>query len=65
MSWKDILKVDRQTTLDEFEGKEYPSMEEMIRELWKDWLGGIESYEEYNYEQYSDGSDSKWSRLFT
>lgn len=65
MSWKNILKVDRQTTLDDFEEKPYPSMEDMIRELWKDWLGGLESYEEYNYEQYSDGSDSKWSRLFT
>ncbi len=30
MTWKNILKVEKQ----------YPPMEEMIRELWKDWLGG-------------------------
>lgn len=37
----------------------------MIRELWQDWLGGLESYVEYNYEQYSDGRYGKWSRIFS
>ncbi len=55
MTGKNILKGEKQ----------YAPSEESIRELWKDCLGGGESYEEYNYEQYSDGSDSRWSRLFT
>ena len=58
MSWEKVLKNK--------------TMEEMIRELWRDWLGGLESYVEYNYEQYSDGigryikeGDSYYARLFT
>lgn len=58
MSWENILKNK--------------TMEEMIRALWRDWLDGLESYVEYNYEQihadkgrYIKEGDSYYARLFT
>ena len=69
MSWKKILKVDRQTTLDEFKGKQYPSMEEMVRELWKFWFyNDMDGFEEYEFEQgsmYEEDYDPRWSQLFS
>lgn len=69
MKWKEILKVDRQTTLDEFEGKQYPSMEEMVRGLWKFWFyNDMDSFEEYEFEQgslYEVNYDPRWSQEFT
>lgn len=69
MKWKEILKVDRQTTLDEFEGKQYPSMEEMVRELWRFWFyNDMDSFEEYEFEQgslYEMNYDPRWSQEFT
>ena len=69
MSWKKILKVDRQTTLDEFEGKQYPSMEEMVRELWRFWFyNDMDGFEEYEFEQgslYEVDYDPRWSQEFT
>lgn len=69
MEWKKILKVDRQTTLDEFEGKKYPSMEEMVRELWKHWFyNDVSGFEEYEFEQgslYEMDYDPRWAQEFT
>ena len=69
MKWKEIVKVDRQTTLDEFEGKQYPSMEEMVRELWRFWFyNDMDSFEEYEFEQgslYEMNYDPRWSQEFT
>lgn len=57
MSWKNILK------------KEYPPMEEMIRELWKDWFyNDVGTFEEHEFEQgslYEDNYDPHWSREFS
>jgi len=53
MSWEDILKQERK------------SKEEMIREMWNEWFySDVESYEERNFEMYSDGSLAGESRSF-
>ena len=58
MSWQDILKE-----------KQYPSMEEMIRELWDNWFySDMDNFEEYNFEQgslYEMDYDPIWSKMFT
>ncbi len=60
MSWKTILKID----LDEAKrlGRKYapednPTKEEMLRELWQMWKGQLETYLEYNFENYYFAGD--------
>jgi len=68
MNWKKILKTDRQSTFDEFK-RDYPSMEEMIRELWSNWFySDMDSYEEHHFEQgslYDENYDSEFARSFS
>jgi len=55
MNWQNILKANK-------EG--YPSMEEMVRELWKFWFyNDMDSFEEYEFEEYD--SDPEDSQLFS
>jgi hypothetical protein len=57
MSWENILK------------KQYPSMEEMVRKLWKFWFyNDMDSFEEYEFEQgslYEMNYDPRWSQEFS
>tara|TARA_X000001036_G_C20195754_1_gene609429 strand:+ start:71 stop:466 length:396 start_codon:yes stop_codon:yes gene_type:complete len=61
MSWKTILKIDLEEAKRlgrKHAPEDNPTKEEMLKELWQMWKGQLETYLEYNFENYWFAGDT-------